>query len=894
MNESKIVYLVDVSGYIFRAYHAIRGGLTTASGLPTNAVYGFTQMLIKLIKDEQPSHLVPVFDVSRISFRQDLYPAYKANRPDPPEDLAPQFPLVREVVRAFRLPPVEKEGFEADDVIGTLCKLLTKEGHQVKVVTSDKDMMQLVNDSVSLLDTWKNKRISFAEVEKRFGVSPDKVIDVLGLAGDTSDNVPGVPGVGEKTASSLIQQFGSVEAVLENIDAISGKKRKENLTEFADQARLSKQLVTIRTDVPLDFNLDNYLVQAPDPELATELFERLEFSSLLQAFELATPKKTLETDNYILVDDETKLHKMVQYFEKQSLIAFDTETNTTDTLADSPLVGLSFSVEKGNTYYVPVAHSLPNVKQVNKNQALQSLTNLFADPDKTWIMQNAKFDIEIMRTEGVEFAGTVEDTMLLSYVLNPARRGHGLDALAQEWLNHQMISYQQVAGKGKDQVTFDQVDTKTACRYSGEDADATARLFGLLSKQVKEAKLWSLYEDIERPLVTVLAKMERTGVLVDKQALEKLTNEFDHLIAGMETEIYDLAGETFNINSTQQLGVILFERLGLPKGRKTKTGYSTDSTVLEKLAGKHPLPRLILDYRQAAKLRSTYTDALVKLINPKTGRIHSSFNQTVAMTGRLSSSDPNLQNIPVRTESGRMIRRAFIPQPGFTMLSADYSQIELRILAHLSKDEILLRSFNHDEDVHTRTAAEVFDTMAPMVDREMRRRAKAVNFGIVYGQSPYGLSESLGIPLREAKTIIDNYFERYSGVKDYIEEHQQQARKEKVVQTLFGRRIPLLDIDSSNASQRAYAERVAINAPIQGSAADIIKIAMLRIDSELSRQKLQSRMLMQVHDELIFEILENELESMKELVVREMMQAAQLDVPLKVDVGLGNNWDEAH
>jgi DNA polymerase-1 len=896
MSTSKpVVYLVDASGYIFRAYFAIKGNMSAADGTPTNAVYGFTQMLIKLIKDEKPSHLIPVFDVSRKSFRTEIYSEYKANRPDAPPDLIPQMALIREVVRAFNLPAVELQNYEADDLIGTLARQLVESGHSVRIVTSDKDLMQLVSDDVCLVDTWKNKVIRKEQVFERFGVEPERVIEVLGLAGDHSDNVPGVPGVGEKTAIGLIQEFGDIEGVLANIDKVSGKKRQENLRENAELARLSRKLVIIDTHAPIEANLDEFSVGQIDVDRARDLFTRLQFRSLLESLDLgiSKPAEDVDRDKYICVNNLDMLNDMIRHLQKASYIAFDTETLGVDTMMEAPLVGMSFSSEAGKAWYVPVAHRVQS-GQIPKKDALALLSPVFSDPTRNWVMQNAKFDVQIMLAEGITFAGRIDDTMLMSYVENPAKRQHGLDALAMEHLGHGMISYEQVAGKGKSQVTFDHVDLEHATRYAAEDADITLRLYEKLRPMLGDGDLWRLYDEMERPLVSVLAGMEQTGFKVDQKALEEMSGRFERMMVDMEQVIYNSAGGEFNINSPSQLAEILFERMKLPHGKKTKTGYSTDVGVLTKLAAHHELPQMILDYRQLAKLRSTYTDALLRLINPKTGRIHSSFNQTIALTGRLSSSDPNLQNIPVRTEAGRLIRQAFIAEDGCVLLSADYSQVELRILAHLSGDSILIDSFKKGEDIHTRTAAEVFDTMVMLVDREMRRRAKAVNFGIVYGQTAFGLAESLGISQKEAREIIENYFTRYAGVKTYIDKQHEQAHQDKQVFTMFGRRIPLSDIDSSNANIRGYAERVAINAPIQGSAADIIKRAMLTLNEELIARKLKTRLLLQVHDELVLEVPEPELDEVRALIEDRMERAADLIVPLKVDIGIARNWDEAH
>lgn len=890
------VYLVDISGYIFRAYHAVRKDLTTSWGLPTGALYAFTQMMLKLIKEEKPPYLVPVFDVSRRSFRTEIYPAYKANRPPPPPDLVLQFPVMRQVVEALGCPPVEAEGLEADDLIGTLARRLSEEGHPVRIVSSDKDMMQLVTDSVLMLDTWKGRTVGRNEVIERFGVPPERVVDVLALSGDSSDNIPGVPGVGEKTAASLVSQFGSLDQVLEQAGSVTRPKLRENLLAFADQARLSRTLATIKTDADLPFDLNAFQVRPLDPERARPLLERLEFHSLLALIE-ARPAPiqahaAIDRSAYRLVTDEEGLSRLLAELDPSPVIAFDTETNACDPVGESPLVGLSFAVGEGRAWYVPVAHRLPAGRQLPKERVLDRLRPLLADPRRSWVMQNAKFDLSVMLSERLSFAGRVDDTMLLSYSEDPSRRTHGLDGLARDHLGHRMISYDEVTGKGK--VTFDLVDLDTACRYSAEDADATLRLFHLLSARVKREGLWDLYDRLERPLAPVLMRMEREGIRVDPVRLQTLSDEFLSQIKEMETRILDLAGTSFNINSTQQLAEILFTKLGLPVAHKTKSGFSTDSSVLEKLKPLHPLPGLVLDYRQLNKLRSTYTDALLRLIHPVTGRVHTSFNQTVTLTGRLSSSDPNLQNIPVRTETGRKIRQAFLPREGCVMISADYSQVELRILAHMADDRLLIESFHKGEDIHARTAAEVFNLLPNLVDKEHRRQAKAVNFGIVYGQTPFGLAESLGIPQREARRIIEHYFARYAGVKRFLDGQAEAGRREKKVGTLFGRRIPLTEIDASNASLRSYAERVAVNAPIQGTAADIIKRAMIDLDEEILRRGLKTRMLLQVHDELVFEAPIDEQEEASALIVEKMEHAASLSVPLKVDLGAGGNWDEAH
>jgi len=885
------IYLVDVSGYIFRAYHAVRY-LTSSKGVPTNAVFGFTQMLLKLIKDYQPKYVGMVFDISRKSFRTELYPQYKAHRPPPPEDLVPQFALIRDVVRAFGTPVIELENYEADDLIGTLARRFEREGHDVRIITSDKDLMQLVSDRVKIIDTWKNKVIGISEVEERFGVEPGRVIEVMGLSGDTSDNVPGIPGIGEKTAIQLIREFGSIESLLGRIDEVAGEKRRENLREFADQARLSRRLVTLDFDAPIDIKLEDITWNGPNAELITPLFKELEFTRLLSGIDLGYKSApVLDREAYTLVNTEEKLSALLERLAQSPCVTFDTETNTLNPLADSPLVGLSFSPQKSESYYVPVAHRGDNVQQLDKTYVLEKLKPLFADPQRTWIAQNTKFDMQVLESEGVAICGRIDDTMLMHYLVYPGVRGHGLDNMAMDLLGHRMISYNEVTINGK--LDFSMVDTQLACRYSAEDADATQRLYDLLSPQLDEKDLRDFYEKVERPLVPVLARMERDGVKVDSAALENLTGIFDELIRQKEQEAFDIAGEEFNMASPRQLGVVLFEKMGLPKGRKTSHGYSTDSAVLEKLTPYSPLPEVVLDYRQAAKLKSTYTDTLVKLIDPRDGRIHTSFNQTVTITGRLSSSDPNLQNIPIRSEAGRMIRKAFVPEQGNVFVGADYSQVELRILAHLSKDPILIDAFRRGEDIHTRTAREVFGGLTA-VTPEMRQYAKTINFGIVYGQTAFGLSQQLNISQGEARRFIDNYFARYSQLKRYMDAEIENARGSKTVRTIFGRSIPLEGIDEGSQAQRKHQERVAVNAPIQGASADITKLAMIAVDEEIKRSGSRAKMILQVHDELLFEVPLEEAEDLRVMVKEKMENVAHLDVPLIVDAHIGANWDEAH
>ncbi len=916
MTATPRIFLLDVSGYIFRAYHAIKQGMSNSKGVPTNAVFGFTAMLLKLIADKKPTHLAPVFDVSRKSFRTEFYPAYKANRPDAPDDLVPQFALVRQMVEAFGLPVIELEGFEADDLLGSLAWHLEQQGHKVTLVTSDKDLMQLVTDQVSIYDPWKQKQIGIDEVKERFGVSPDQVVDILGLAGDSVDNIPGVPGIGEKTAQSLISEFGSITKVLENIDKISGKKRKENLTNYADQARISRRLAQIATDAPLSWSLDDFRLEAPRREKILPLFAELEFTRMAKQVPFAdgddagtgeesAPTRDGETtttstgpgflhDSYVLVNDDRSWQKLCEDLKAANIVGFDTETRSLDVYQDSLLVGLSFATTENQAYYLPVDHRGLDIRQRDKTKVLDDLREFFDDPNRHWVAHNAKFDLHVLEQEGLHIAGRVDDTMVMSYVLNPARRGHGLDALSSQELNHVMIAYEEVCGKGKKQITFDEVPLDQATRYAAEDADAALRLFHLFKERLESEQLWTIYDDLDRPLVSVLKRMERNGIRLNLDFLDQLGRDFQQTLERLEEEIHELAGETFNINSPSQLGVILFEKLGLPHGRKTKTGWSTDVSVLENLSSLHELPQKVLDYRQAAKLKSTYTDALSSQARQHQGRVHGSFNQTVALTGRLSSSGPNLQNIPVRTEEGRRIREAFIAKEGCVLLAADYSQVELRILAHLSEDRLLIDAFDKDEDIHARTAAEVFGGLPGMVTPDLRRRAKAINFGIVYGQTAFGLAESLGIPQKEAKKYIDSYFSRYPQIRDYMDCYQSYAQQNHEVQTLWGRRIPLESINAKNANLRNFALRQAINAPIQGTSADIMKKAMISICDALQEQQLETRMVLQVHDELVFEVATDEVETVTELVRTRMEQAASLRVPLRVDIGVGQTWTDAH
>ncbi|MBI2345679.1 MAG: DNA polymerase I, partial [Deltaproteobacteria bacterium] len=881
----------------FRAYYAIRG-LSTSKGFPTNAIYGFTTMLWKLIKERRPTHLAVVFDSKEPSFREELYPEYKANRAEPPGDLVPQFPYFRKVVAAMRLPHFEMPGFEADDIIGTLAVKMAAGGRDVVIVTGDKDFMQLVGDRVTLVDTMKEKATDAAGVAERFGVAPSLVTDVMGLAGDAVDNVPGIPGIGEKTAIKLIRQLGSLERVLASPDKIGGKLA-EKISRHAEEARLAKRLVTIHTNVPIEKvygkggdGEEALRYAGPDQEALRGLFKELEFTRLLQ--ELA-PHASLSRAAYRCVLIEADLQELVAQIRKAGVCAIDTETTSLDPM-QAGLVGISLAWAPGQAAYLPLKHDYLGAPEQLPPPVVQALLSpIMADPAIRKYAQNAKFDLPIFARAGMSVKGLICDTMIASYVLNPAG-AHGLDAMAQQFLDHTMISYKSVVGTGKGaKKDFSEVPVEQAAEYSAEDADVTFQLAEKFLPMLKaEPGLWDLFQTIEMPLLCVLLEMEMTGVLVDADRLRELKLEFTARLQKLEARIYEAAGMEFNINSTQQLGEILFGKFQLPGGRRTKTGYSTDADVLEGLANRHPLPSLVLEYRSLGKLQSTYIVALLKLINPVTGRIHTSFNQGVAETGRLSSSEPNLQNIPARTEEGRRIREAFVAEAGRLLLSADYSQIELRILAHMSGDSTLREAFERQVDVHAETAATLFGGHPGGVTPKQRAAGKTVNFAVIYGQTPYGLSQGLGIPVEEAKQYIDQYFTKYDGVAAYHEQALSRARERGYVETIAKRRRYFPELQSQNAGVRANAERMAFNTIIQGSAADIIKIAMIRIAERLRNEGLATKMLLQVHDELVFEVPEVELSAARALVTEAMEQVMALSVSLKVDIGTGPNWTSCH
>ncbi len=892
MNKDKTLYLIDGTAYIYRAYHAVRG-LTNSKGLPTNAVFGFTRMLIKLIEDRAPEYIILAFDAKGPTFRHEIFQDYKANRPPMPEDLSIQIPYIKKIADGFNITAMETPGFEADDLIGSLGRRAEDAGFSVVIVTGDKDFIQLVTDTTIVWDPMKEKTIDLKGVKEFFGVDPCQMIEVMGLAGDTADNIPGVPGIGPKTALSLIKIFGSMDQLYKQLDKIAKKKQRHNLVQYKEQALLSRDLVKINTSVPIPFNPEKYKFQAPDHNKLATLFKELEFRQLQQAF----PKQSdLSTKKYQAVLDMDVFVHLIEQLESAEIFAMDTETTSKDPIA-AELVGLSFSLEPNEAFYIPCRHDyLGAPVQLELKVVLNLLRPVLENPDIKKIGQNIKYDWIVLRRNGINLAGIIFDTMLASYLLNPSKRAHSLDQIALDYLDHKTISYQEIAGKGRKALSFSEVTLDKAVPYACEDADITLMAYRVLSPMLEEAGLAGLLNNVEMPLVPVLMEMEMTGVCVDKDKLEVLSKLFQHHLEKLDNRIYSIAGEKFNIKSSQQLGHILFEKLELPVQKKTrkKTGYSTDVNVLTVLAEKHEFPKLILRHRSLAKLKSTYTDALTSLINPETGRIHTSFNQTVTATGRLSSSGPNLQNIPIRTDEGMEIRKAFVPKKGWFLVSADYSQIELRILAHYSEDKILIKAFFDGEDIHIRTATEVFQVFPSFITSDLRRQAKVINFGIVYGMSPFGLSKELGISHKMAKTYISNYFTRYKGVKRFIDKTIANSRNTKKTSTLLGRIRLLPDINSSNKSIREFAERTAINTPVQGTAADLIKLAMINVDTALKERNLKTAMLLSVHDEIVFEVPPEELETVQKLVKEIMEGVWTLKVPLMVNVISGNNWAEAH
>ncbi len=911
------IYMIDGSSYLYRAYHTRTTKLSNSAGEPTWAVYIFIKMLLKLIKREKPERLAISFDKGRDTFRKEMYEMYKANRPEAPPDLISQGALVREAAEAFGIPIAEREGCEADDALGSLAKRFEKEGYDVVLVTGDKDFCQLVTERVTLLDTMKDKATDIDGVMERFGVAPNLVADSLALQGDASDNIPGAPGIGEKTARELVAKYGGVEEIIAKADELDlPEKKRLSIKENADIIRLSKRLATIKTDLSFDFTADDFLFKGVNRRKIIPLLKRLEFYSLVNELDEGEAEKTependaapspraKEEENirgaaraYETVFSAERLYEIIGECRNAGAFAFDAETTSLEASSAS-LVGVSLCWGAGRAAYVPVGHRLlDSRKQIPAAEAVAALKPLLEDRSTVKIAHNLKYDMQVLAGRGIAASPPYEDTMLISYVLNPAQRSHSLDSAALALLGEKGTAYKDITSRGKTQISFAEVDFETATAYSCEDADFCLRVYKLTKPKLAAEKLDDVYSKIELPLVKTLAKIETTGVKIDVDRLKRTGEELAAQIREFEKEIYEYAGGAFNVNSPAQLGEILFGRLKLPHKGKTKGGkWSTDVDALEKLADAHPLPALILKYRQAVKLKTSFVDALIGAAREKTLRVHTSYNQAVATTGRLSSSDPNLQNIPVRTPLGRGIRKAFVAEEGFVILSADYSQIELRLLAQVSGDRLLTDSFVKGEDVHARTASEVFGVKPEEVTSDLRRRAKAINFGIVYGQSAHGLSESLKITHQEAKNYIEGYFERYKGIAEYMKTTIENARKDGAVYTAWGRKIPTPEINSSNAQARQFAERAAINAPIQGAAADLIKIAMINVDARLEREGMASRMIMQVHDELVFEAKTEEAERLESLVREEMMNAGSgvVAVPLAVEIKFGANWDEAH
>ncbi|AVW93151.1 DNA polymerase I [Celeribacter baekdonensis] len=926
------LHLIDGSAFIFRAYHALPPLTRKSDGLPVGAVAGFCNMLYRYIEantgSDAPTHAAVIFDYSGKTFRNDLYPAYKANRPPAPEELVPQFPLTREATRAFNVSCIEIEGFEADDIIGTLSCQAREAGARVTIISSDKDLMQLVGGGVEMLDPMKNKRIDREGVEEKFGVGPERVVDVQALAGDSVDNVPGAPGIGIKTAALLINEYGDLETLLARAEEIKQPKRRQALIDNVDQIRVSRDLVKLDCDMELDFSLDSLEVQEPKLDDLVAFLVQMEFRTIVkrvtERFGVdapaipdapnssasseapATPKALpFDTETYEKVSSMGALERWIDAIYARGYVAVDTETTSLDEM-QAELVGISLCVEPGTACYIPLGHTIGEDDlfggsnlvdgQLSKSMVLDALKPVLEDDSILKIGQNMKYDAKIFARNGVTVT-PYDDTMLMSYALHAGLHNHGMDALSERYLNHVPIPTKELLGSGKSMITFDKVEINKAVAYAAEDADVTLRLWQVFKSKLHAEQVTTVYETLERPLSPVLAQMEMAGVMVDRDVLSRMSNAFAQKMAGLEAEIHELAGENFNVGSPKQLGEILFDKMSLPGGKKGKTGaYATGVDILEDLASEgHDLPARVLDWRQLSKLKSTYTDALQRFINPETGRVHTSYVQTGAVTGRLSSTDPNLQNIPVRSDEGRRIREAFIAPKGRKLISLDYSQIELRILAHVAGIDSLKQAFRDGLDIHAMTASEMFGVPIEGMDPMVRRQAKAINFGVIYGISGFGLARNLRIPRSEAQGFIDRYFERFPGIRAYMDDTVAFAKDLLYVQTLFGRKIHTPEI-ATKGPQAGFAKRAAINAPIQGAAADIIRRAMVRMPDAI--RNLPATMLLQVHDELIFEVDEEACDQVVE-VVKDVMEnaagpAVKLDVPIEVDAGIGNNWAEAH
>ena len=891
--------LIDGSSYLYRAFHALPS-LTNAKGEPTGALHGVLTMILKLLREEQPAHIAVVFDAPGKTFRDELFAEYKATRPPMPDELRSQVQPILDAVEAMGLPLLRVPGVEADDVIGTLCAHGEQAGLSVLVSTGDKDLAQLVTDKVTLINTMTDSRLNRDAVKAKFDVYPEQIIDFLGLVGDTSDNIPGVPKVGPKTAAKWLNLYDSADGIVEHVEEIKGKVG-ESLRDNVEQLHLSRELATIKRDVELDVGIDDLKAGTADTEALRKLYSHYELRSLLRQLNevdetpVEAPREDVPTE-YETVLTWSAFDAWLKKLDKARLAAFDTETNSLDYM-NAEIVGFSLCVKPGEACYVPVAHDFPGAPdQLPRDEVLDKLKPWLEDDAKQKVGHHLKYDAHILARYDIELAGMAFDSMLESYVLNSVATRHDMDSVARQYLGKETIHYEDVAGKGAKQLTFNQVDLETAAPYAAEDADITLQLHETLWSQLSDVPpLKKIYEEIEQPLVPVLLDMEETGVLVDRKMLQTQSGELAKKMAELEAKAHDLAGGPFNLGSPKQLQQILFEQQELPVIRKTPKGQpSTAEDVLVELANDYELPAVIIEYRSVSKLKSTYTDKLPLQINERTGRIHTSYHQAVAATGRLSSTDPNLQNIPIRTEEGRRIRQAFIAPKGQVLMAADYSQIELRIMAHLSADKGLLKAFQKEQDVHRATAAEVFGMSLDEVTDDQRRSAKAINFGLMYGMSAFGLAKQLGISRGEAQEYTDLYFDRYPGVKQYMDDIRARASEKGYVETVFGRRLYLPEINARNAQRRQYAERSAINAPMQGTAADIIKRAMISVHAWLQEEKPGARMIMQVHDELVFEVETDKVEAVSKHVTALMNGAAELDVALKVDVGVGANWDEAH
>jgi len=895
MAKPKLLILVDGSSYLYRAFHALPK-LTTSEGRHTGAVYGVAAMIRKLRAEHEPDFMAVVFDAKGKTFRHEMYPEYKATRPPMPPELGEQVEDLHQLIEAMGLPLISVPGVEADDVIATLAREASRQGLATLVSTGDKDLAQIVGDEIELIDTMSDKRFDAEAVEDKFGVPPDRIVDYLALIGDKSDNIPGVPKVGPKTAVKWLGEYGSLDGLAEHAEDIKGKVG-ESLRESLDQLPMSRSLVTVDDEVDVGLDPSSLAPGEPDTAALRNLFRKLEFSSWLSDLEGGNPdhSEAGESD-YQCITDSAALQAWIERLGSAALFALDTETTSLQAM-HADLVGISFAVQPGEAAYVPIGHDYEDAPaQLDRDEVLAALRPLLEDPDRKKVGQNLKYDLTVLARAGIDLQGIAWDTMLESYVLDSVANRHDMDTLSLKYLGHRMISFEEVAGKGKNQLSFNQVPVEQATGYAAEDADITLRLHQQLWPRLEqEERLRELFEKLEMPLVPVLAAMERNGVRIDGDMLARHSGQLAKQMEELEEKAFRLAGTAFNIGSPRQIQEVLYDRLQLPVLRKTPKGQpSTAENVLQELAIEYELPQVILDYRALSKLKSTYTDKLPELVNPQTGRIHTSYHQAVAATGRLSSSDPNLQNIPVRSAEGRRIREAFIADESNVLLAADYSQIELRIMAHLSQDEGLLDAFRKGEDVHRATAAEIFGVPLDQVSDDQRRHSKAVNFGLIYGMSAYGLSQQLRIPRDEAQAYIDLYFARYPGVKRFMDQTRSEARERGYVETLFGRRLYVPDIRASNFNRRQYAERTAINAPMQGTAADIIKMAMLRVSDWISEQAPETRMIMQVHDELVFELPAASAGKAEERIAGLMSGVVELDVPLEVDTGAGANWVQAH